>query len=150
MNSFNTDSDTNRIIQKYRDHDLKIHCFNQSRFPRIQKESLLPLTSDPVGKNEDWYPPGHGDLFEALDNSGTLDSLLEQGKEYLFVSNIDNLGATVDVNILNHLIASDSEFIMEVTNKTKADIKGGTLIEYDGSVRLLELAQVPSEHVMII
>ena len=25
---------------------------------------------------------------------------LEEGKEYVFVSNIDNLGATVDVNIL--------------------------------------------------
>jgi UDP-N-acetylglucosamine pyrophosphorylase len=42
---------------------------------------------------------------------------------------------------------SGSEFIMEVTDKTKADVKGGTLINYDGSVRLLEIAQVPSEHV---
>lgn len=36
---------------------------------------------------------------------------------------------------------------MEVTDKTKADVKGGTLINYDGQVRLLEIAQVPSEHV---
>lgn len=26
-------------------------------------------------------------------------------------------------------------------------MKGGTLIDYDGQVRLLEIAQVPSEHV---
>jgi UTP--glucose-1-phosphate uridylyltransferase len=26
-------------------------------------------------------------------------------------------------------------------------LQGGTLIDYDGSVRLLEIAQVPSEHV---
>jgi len=37
--------------------------------------------------------------------------------------------------------------LMEVTDKTKADVKGGTLIDYDGAVRLLEIAQVPSEHV---
>jgi UTP--glucose-1-phosphate uridylyltransferase len=38
---------------------------------------------------------------------------------------------------------------MEVTDKTKADIKGGTLIDYKGQTRLLEIAQVPSEHVKI-
>lgn len=36
---------------------------------------------------------------------------------------------------------------MEVTDKTKADVKGGTLINYDGQVRLLEIAQVPEAHV---
>lgn len=36
---------------------------------------------------------------------------------------------------------------MELTDKTKADVKGGTIINYEGSVRLLEIAQVPSEHV---
>lgn len=39
------------------------------------------------------------------------------------------------------------QFLMEVTDKTKADVKGGTLINYEGQVRLLEIAQVPSEHV---
>lgn len=39
------------------------------------------------------YPPGHGDLFNALTQSGVLDRLLADGKEYLFVSNSDNLGA---------------------------------------------------------
>jgi UTP--glucose-1-phosphate uridylyltransferase len=39
------------------------------------------------------------------------------------------------------------EFLMELTNKTRADVKGGTLIKYDGKVRLLEIAQVPKQHV---
>lgn len=39
---------------------------------------------------------------------------------------------------------------MEVTDKTRADIKGGTLIKYlDTPLRLLEIAQVPKEHVCI-
>ena len=45
------------------------------------------------------------------------------------------------------MVESGAEFIMEVTDKTKADVKGGTIIDYEGKVRLLEIAQVPSEHV---
>ena len=63
------------------------------------------------------------------------------------VSNVDNLGATVDSNILQHMMDSQAEFLMEVTDKTKADVKGGTLIDYEGTIRLLEIAQVPSDHV---
>ncbi|KAI8972750.1 UTP--glucose-1-phosphate uridylyltransferase-domain-containing protein [Pilobolus umbonatus] len=147
MNSFNTDEETKRIVQKYANHNVKIMTFNQSKHPRINKESLLPVARSPNSSIENWYPPGHGDLYESLFSTGLLDELLGQQKEYLFVSNIDNLGATVDINILNHMVKTGSEFIMEVTDKTKADIKGGTLIDYDGQVRLLEIAQVPEEHI---
>lgn len=62
------------------------------------------------------------------------------------------MGATVDLNILNLLlnpedIKTSPEFVMEVTDKTRADVKGGTLIQYEGKLRLLEIAQVPKEHV---
>lgn len=39
------------------------------------------------------------------------------------------------------------EFCMEVTDKTRSDVKGGTLIEYEGRAKLLEIAQVPSSKV---
>jgi len=45
------------------------------------------------------------------------------------MSNIDNLGATVDLTILAQCIKNKNEFIMEVTEKTRADVKGGTLIQ---------------------
>jgi len=44
-------------------------------------------------------------------------------------------------------VSSKAEFLMEVTNKTRSDIKGGTLINYEGTLRLLEIAQVPPQHV---
>jgi UTP--glucose-1-phosphate uridylyltransferase len=147
MTSFNTHDDTLRIIKKYANQQVRITTFNQSRYPRIYKESLLPSPKRADDDKKNWYPPGHGDLYNALLHSGVLDELLAQGKEYLFVSNSDNLGAVVDEAILQHMIETDAEFLMEVTDKTKADIKGGTLIDYDGSIRLLEIAQVPSEHV---
>ncbi len=147
MNSFNTDEDTMRIIQKYSGHNIDIRTFNQSRHPRIVKESNLPMPRNFEDEGGKWYPPGHGDMYEALFNSGILDELIAAGKEYLFMSNVDNLGATVDLNILNYMAENGVEFIMEVTDKTRADIKGGTLIDYDGQIRLLEIAQVPAEHV---
>merc|ERR1719435_782760 len=95
---------------------------------------------------DSWYPPGHGGFYQSFSNSGLLDELLEDGKEYCFISNIDNLGATVDLNILNMVISNNREFVMEVTDKTRADVKGGTLIQYEDHLRLLEAAQVPREH----
>lgn len=99
--------------------------------------------------------------------------MLDQGREYVFISNVDNLGATVDFSInekfytiiiillqiwrslwcflyiLNMMHESKCEYIMEVTDKTRADVKGGTLIEYEGKAKLLEIAQVPSNKVCV-
>ncbi|CAB4010237.1 RNA-directed DNA polymerase from mobile element jockey-like, partial [Paramuricea clavata] len=53
-------------------------------------------------------------------------------------------------DILNFIVNPPSdtvELVMEVTDKTRADVKGGTLIEYENKVRLLEIAQVPKHHV---
>ncbi|XP_073060739.1 LOW QUALITY PROTEIN: UTP--glucose-1-phosphate uridylyltransferase-like [Primulina eburnea] len=147
MNSFNTHDDTLKIVEKYTNTNIEIHTFNQSQYPRLVVEDFLPLPSKGnVGKDA-WYPPGHGDVFPSLMNSGKLDLLLSQGKEYVFVANSDNLGAVVDLKILNHLINNKNEYCMEVTPKTLADVKGGTLISYEGKVQLLEIAQVPDEYV---
>lgn len=153
MNSFNTDEDTQKVIRKYQGFQVKTYTFNQSRYPRVNKESLMPVAKT-AGANADleaWYPPGHGDFYHSFRNSGLLQEFINQGKEYVFISNIDNLGATVDLNIVNFLLkgnqSSKCEFLMELTDKTRADVKGGTLIQYDNKLRLLELAQVPNTHV---
>ena len=52
----------------------------------------------------------------------------------------------MDLDILNLCLTENKEFIMEVTDKTRADVKGGTLIQYQGKLRLLEVAQVPKNH----
>lgn len=33
----------------------------------------------PTNRNQEWCPPGHGDLYAALAGSGTLDKLLADG-----------------------------------------------------------------------
>ena len=42
--------------------------------------------------------------------------------------------------------SKDTEFCMEVVPKTRADTVGGTLVEYKGQTRLLEVGEVPKKH----
>ena len=59
-------------------------------------------------------PPGHGDIYPSLLGSGFLDRLIKSGIKYLFVSNSDNLGATLDVDLLAYFAKTDKAFLMEV------------------------------------
>jgi UTP--glucose-1-phosphate uridylyltransferase len=97
MNSFNTDHETRQVLPKYEDFNVNIMTFNQSRFPRINADSLLPSATNYYSEKHHWYPPGHGDIYESMANCGLLERLIAEGKRYLFISNIDNLGATVDL-----------------------------------------------------
>ena len=146
MNSFNTEQDTQKIIQKY-EGEVTLRTFTQHEFPRLRRDSLLPMSRKRYGGLIS-YPPGHGDFFTSFEKSGILDLALAEGKEYLFLANADNLGASVDLRLLGLLADSGCPYLMEVTPKTRADVKGGTLIktEEDG-LQLLEIAQVPAEYV---
>lgn len=143
MNSFYTDNEIRKFIHNC---DISITSFKQNMFPRLHAETLQPLTPEEFGELA-WYPPGHGDFYSCLEQQGILRSLIERGKDILFVSNADNLGAVADPKILNHMIKKKIPFLIEVTPKTPADVKGGTLYEQEGKLRLLEIAQVPKEHI---
>lgn len=148
MNSFLTEEETEKVVRKYSGCRVSINTFSQSRYPRIHKESLMPLAkSYTLAGDQDpaWYPPGHGDFYQSFNRSGLLDSFVSSGKKVCFISNMDNLGAEVDIGILQMMLTGDNEFLMEVTDKTRADVKGGTLINYQGRLRLLEVAQVPKD-----
>jgi UDP-N-acetylglucosamine pyrophosphorylase len=69
--------------------------------------------------------------------------LLARGIRVLFVSNADNLGATVDLRLLKHFVSSGLSFLMEVADRTEADRKGGHLArrKSDGRLLLRESAQ---------
>jgi UTP--glucose-1-phosphate uridylyltransferase len=140
MNSFYTDKETAVFLDAC---DVPVISFKQNRFPRVGAESFLPLSPDEYG----WYPPGHGDFYNCMEQQGILRRLIKQGKDILFMSNADNLGAVADSKILNHMIEKKIPFLIEVTPKTPADVKGGTLYEQEGRLKLLEIAQVPEEHV---
>jgi len=145
MNSFYTHDATEKIVQKY--HGLlEVISFQQNRFPRIREDSLEPLGEEEFGLNA-WYPPGHGDFYTCLWQNGILARLLKEGREVLFVSNADNLGAVVDPKIASHILDNDIPFLIEMTPKTPADVKGGTIYQDKDRLKLLEIACVPEEHI---
>ena len=45
MNSFNTEEDTQVILKKYQNAKVRVRCFNQHRFPRLNKETLQPIAT---------------------------------------------------------------------------------------------------------
>lgn len=143
MNSFYTHEETQKVITAH-PSGVDIHCFQQNKFPRLRKDDDSPLVEREFG-GEAWYPPGHGDLYYCLQHQEILDKLLHEGREVLFVSNADNLGAVIDMRILSYMLEKDIPFLMEVTEKTPADVKGGTLYLDDGLLRLLEVARVPED-----
>lgn len=60
-------------------------------------------------------------------------------------SNSDNLGATLDLDLLAYFASSDKSFVMEVAERTASDKKGGHLAKRksDGRLVLRESAQCP-------
>merc|ERR1712194_990626 len=147
MNSFSTSADTLAALSKYPDlgtgGDLE---FVQNKAPKVTKEDLTPATW-PADPKCEWCPPGHGDLYPAMLGSGTLERLLSSGFKYMFVSNSDNLGATLDMKILTFFAESKAPFMMEVAARTDADKKGGHLAKDNatGGLLLRESAQCPEE-----
>jgi UTP--glucose-1-phosphate uridylyltransferase len=140
MNSFNTNRETRAALAKYKDTPV---TFFQHQTPKIRQDNLLPVDW-PANRACEWCPPGHGDLYLTLVTSGNLDKFLERGFEYAFVSNIDNLGATISLPILGYFAGGKLPFLMEVTTRTEADRKGGHLARLkSGGLALRESAQCP-------
>ena len=148
MNSLNTDKITKDLCQKY--SNLDVYHFNQNFLPRLSiglDQTFLEKNEKYNENNKDkFYPPGHGDVYQALIDSGILNKLQSKNIEYLFISNSDNLGATLDLKILDILCMNQIDFLMEVVPKTLADVKGGALIKYENKNSLLEVAQVPKDN----
>jgi UTP--glucose-1-phosphate uridylyltransferase len=145
MNSFATRRDSLEALNEYpalAESSIPLD-FLQHKFPKVLQADLSPAES-PQDPELAWNPPGHGDLYTALVTSGMLDTLLEAGLEYAFVSNGDNLGAVLDPDILGFIAAREIPFLMEVADRTRADRKGGHLAQRkSGGLVLRESAQCP-------
>lgn len=148
MDSYNTQADTLKYLSRYPDlakDDVPLD-FVQNKFPRVRQDDFAPFVSD--DKTQMWNPPGHGDIYAALDSGGLLDSLIAKGIVYAFISNSDNLGATVDAAIPNYMQKKDIPFLMEVCIRSEVDKKGGHLSEdKEGRLLLREIAQCPEKEI---
>lgn len=144
MNSFNTHEDTLAALAALKPSNFPV-TFLQHKFPKILQQDFSPAAWPPKPVLE-WNPPGHGDVYTALLTSGMLQSLLDDGIQYAFISNSDNLGARLDESLLGYFAHHQFPFMMEVAEKTPADIKGGHLARHKtGRLILREAAQCPAD-----
>ena len=146
MNSFATREETLAALERHPDigSDVPID-FVQNRVPKLRADDLEPV-SWPENPELEWAPPGHGDLYTAMVGSGMLETLLDGGYRYAFVSNSDNLGAVVDPRILAWFAREEIPFLMEAADRSEADRKGGHIARGPGGGLVLrESAQTPDE-----
>jgi len=148
MNSFSTSEDTAAHLAARFPQlgGTETWELMQNKVPKILTSTMQPAEW-PANPDQEWCPPGHGDIYACLAGSGWLDRLLSGGIRYAFVSNSDNLGATLDPAILAWFADSGKPFVMEVTRRTESDKKGGHLAVRlrDGRFLLRESAQCPKE-----
>jgi len=146
MNSFNTHADTSAILERIRPARYPWQ-FLQHKFPKVLQKDLAPAVWRP-NPDLEWNPPGHGDIYHALTTSGMLQELLDKGIRYAFISNSDNLGATMNPALLGCFTVEDLPFMMEVTERTLNDRKGGHPARLsDDRLVLREIAQCPEEEI---
>jgi UTP--glucose-1-phosphate uridylyltransferase len=88
------------------------------------------------------YATGHGDLPDALARSGLLDTFLARGGRYLWIENLDNLGARVDQVILGGHIDRAAPLTVELVDKRVGD-KGGGPVLHDGRPIIAEQFRLP-------
>ncbi|MGA4507988.1 UTP--glucose-1-phosphate uridylyltransferase [Propionibacteriaceae bacterium G1746] len=128
MNSFRTADDTEQALAAYPElaRDGLPLGFVQNREPKLTADGLEPVEW-PTDPTLEWCPPGHGDLYIALQASGVLDQLIEAGYRYANVCNGDNLGTAPNPTIAGWFAASGAPYAAEVCRRTVNDRKGGHL-----------------------
>lgn len=77
------------------------------------------------------YATGHGDLPDALVRSGLLAEHVAAGGEHVWITNVDNLGATLDDALLGFYLQSKKQLMVEVTDKLEND-RGGIPVHVAG------------------
>ena len=111
--------------------------FSQSIMPRVLPDGT-PLAMLAEAEHFDdstlYAAPGHGDTLARLRSSGTLATLRDRGVEHILISNVDNVGASLDPMVLGaHLeaAAAGAAVSVEVVRRVPGDA-GGCIADLPG------------------
>ncbi len=127
--------------KKFHQEDIPMEII-QHQEPKISAETGMPV-SFPANPELEWCPPGHGDLFSTIWESGLLDVLEAQGFKYLFISNSDNLGARPSRTLAQHFENTGAPFMIEVAKRTQLIVRVATSCEQGhGPSMLREMSHV--------
>lgn len=88
------------------------------------------------------YATGHGDLPDALRQSGLLQRFLDRGGRTVWIANIDNLGASVDPVLLGFHLEHGGPVTVELVDKVGSD-RGGGPVRWNGRRLITEEFRFP-------
>ncbi len=138
MNSFATDVATKTHLKDL-DTGCPVHTFCQMISMRLTPEGEVFLGEN--GKPS-LHAPGHGDLSFALRASGALGEFIGQGGKYLTVSNVDNLGASLNPLVIGSHITGGRPCTVELVETYEGDV-GGSPALVNGKVAIVETFRLP-------
>jgi UTP--glucose-1-phosphate uridylyltransferase len=117
----------------------QIALFTQFVSLRLTPEGDIYRDAD--GKPSD-HATGHGDFPEALQRSGLVQRFVERGGRVVMLTNLDNLGATLDEAIIGWHLAHGKPLTAELVDKLPSD-RGGIPVYVDGRLAVLEEFRIP-------
>jgi len=138
MTSQSTDEKIKAALGDRRRGD-EVATFLQELSLRLTAEGNVFL--DAEGRPSE-HAPGHGDLPDALKRSGLLERFVERGGKTLMMTNIDNMGGTIDPLILGFHLAHGLPVTSEVVDKLGSD-KGGIPVRLNDKPVVLEEFRIP-------
>ncbi|MDR2931000.1 MAG: UTP--glucose-1-phosphate uridylyltransferase [Propionibacteriaceae bacterium] len=148
LHSFSTRADVLKALEAYPELAVGLLPLDmmQSEEPKLLRDDLTPVAW-PKNPKLEWCPPGHGDLYPTMLDSGILDGLIAAGFRYASVSNSDNLGAAPSAKLAGWFASTGAPFATEITPRTPMDVKGGHIArrKADGRLILRESAQTPKD-----
>ena len=132
MSSFATDAELRVHVAERKLAPLSLF----SQFVSLRLTSDGQLYRDAAGAVSP-YATGHGDLPFAFASSGLLDDFRRRGGQWLVVSNVDNLGATLDPALLALHRRLGKPMTAEVVVRDSQD-RGGVIACVEGSPQIIE------------
>ncbi|MCC6807235.1 MAG: UTP--glucose-1-phosphate uridylyltransferase [Deltaproteobacteria bacterium] len=142
MNSFATDEATKEHLREHKNFGFPA----EDVLTCVQGISLRLTENGELFKDDtgqaSMYTPGHGDLPWTLAVSGVADKLHKRGVKTLFVSNVDNLGCSLDPLVLGAHLCAGKPLSVETIQKLGKDV-GGAPVYVDGKLQLVEGFRFP-------
>jgi UTP--glucose-1-phosphate uridylyltransferase len=138
MTSYNTEEPIRKALGARLDGE-RIGLFSQFLSLRLTEQGDLFL--DKAGRPSE-HAPGHGDLPEALQKSGLLARFVERGGRVVMMTNLDNLGGTLDPAIIGWHLSHGEPVTSEVVEKLEGD-RGGIPVRVNGALCVLEEFRIP-------
>lgn len=121
-----------------------VHFFQQGDMPAVDVATGKILLADKG--NVAFSPNGHGGVLQALQQSGALDEMRQQGVEHLFYMQVDNPLVTLcDPAFLGFHLVAEAEMTTKVVAKTGPEEKMGVVVEIDGQQAVIEYSELPDE-----